>query len=123
MRMREEISAKMLLNESYIQRIRFESYHLSTSIHQACGKQTEESYVCSNFIKNVPGTQVLDEDLLNSALVNAGRYPISYRASRYIHTLVPMLVWTITYSLLPRGYSQFASFLRRDPNKGPVSVR
>ena len=70
--MREEISAKMFLNESYIQRIRFESYYLSTSIHQACGKQTEESYVCSNFIKNVPRTQVFDEDLLNSALVNAG---------------------------------------------------
>src|SRR2546430_13727219 len=49
--MPEEISAKMLLNESHIQRIRFESYYLSTSIHQACGKQTEESYVCSNFIK------------------------------------------------------------------------
>jgi hypothetical protein len=29
-----------------------------------------------------------------------------------------MLVRTITHSLLPRGYSQFASCLRRDPNKG-----
>src|SRR6267143_3333960 len=51
------------------------------------------------------------------------RYPISYRASRYIHTLVPMLVGTLTHSLLPRGYSQFASCLRRDPNKGTERKR
>src|SRR6267143_842238 len=51
------------------------------------------------------------------------RYPISYRASRYIHTLVPTLVGTITQSLLPRGYSQFASCLRRDPNRGTERKR
>src|SRR5437016_5126874 len=51
------------------------------------------------------------------------RYPISYRASRYIHTLVPAPVRTITHSLLPRGYSQFASCLRRDPSKGKERKR
>lgn len=34
-----------------------------------------------------------------------------------------MLVGTLTHSLLPRGYSQFASCLRRDPNKGTERKR
>src|SRR6267142_5642447 len=34
-----------------------------------------------------------------------------------------MRVGTITHSLLPRGYSQLASCLRRDPNKGTERKR
>ena len=65
----------------------------------------------------MPGTQVLDEDLLNSALVNAGS------VSHFV-SCVEVHPHTCTYagwdhhSLLHRGYSQFASCLRRDPNKG-----